>query len=70
MRKLILLFLIVGNVVCQEEFNELSELTDFLGDSLLQVSNIVNTTATTTTAKATSESLLQIQNEINEHRSK
>ena len=69
MRKLILLFLIVGNVVCQEEFNELSEL-DFLGDSLLQVSNIVNTTATTTTAKATSESLLQIQNEINEHRSK
>ena len=69
MRKLILLFLIVGNVICQEEFNELSEL-DFLGDSLLQVSNIVNTTATTTTAKATSESLLQIQNEINEHRSK
>ena len=69
MRKLILLFLIVGNVVCQEEFNELSEL-DFLEDSLLQVSNIVNTTATTTTAKATSESLLQIQNEINEHRSK
>ena len=69
MRKLILLFLIVGNVICQEEFNELSEL-DFLEDSLLQVSNIVNTTATTTTAKATSESLLQIQNEINEHRSK
>ena len=69
MRKLILLFLIVGNVVCQEEFNELSE-ADFLEDSLLQVSNIVNTTATTTTAKATSESLLQIQNEINEHRSK
>ena len=57
------------HTVCQEEFNELSEL-DFLEDSLLQVSNIVNTTATTTTAKATSESLLQIQNEINEHRSK